>query len=584
MGSNPPTKQPEAVYSTDPADFFYMGLNVPCQEACPALTNIPSYIRALHQEDFAESYAINRAANLLPAVLGRICSRPCEDMCRHGESELGEPVNICHIKRAAGDFSAAAPEPLGRLFAENGLKVAVIGAGPAGLAAAADLFSLGFEVTIFDALDRPGGMLRYGIPEFRLPRDVLDAEIEGIVSGGIELKCGVKVGQDMPLSQLSQDYDAVCVAAGCYKPNMLRVEGEDLSGVYTGLDYMMRVNAGMPPETGKKVLVLGAGFTAFDCARSALRLGAEEVSICLRRTENDLQVTKDEVLEAKREGIKLEGLMAASAIMGEGQVEMVTFARTRLGEPDASGRRAVLKIEGSAFDIPADTVIVATGQRGDPMGLPGEEAGLSPDEGGQWAKAGERTYACGDYMRGPSTVIQAVASGRRTAERIARDLTGKEYRQDCIRMQQTEITDRSRTWDFIARNHMPNIEPVHERFTDGTAEVELGFDRQTAHTESQRCYLCYLHYEIDMSRCIYCRYCLDVAPRDCIKLVTGVETNDLGAIVDYQETDDWSLVNAVIIDNSRCIRCGECMRVCPVKCIDVTKVERVQCMAAGEEA
>ena len=584
MGSNPPTSQAGARYSTDPADFFYMSQNVPCQEACPALTNIPSYIRALYQGDPAGSYAINRAANLFPGVLGRICSRPCEDMCRHGESELGEPVNICHLKRAAADFGGKTPDTLTRLFAPNGKKVAVIGAGPAGLAAANDLFSLGFEVTVYDALERPGGMLRYGIPEFRLPRDVLDAEIEAVISAGVELKCGVKVGQDLPLEQLDREYDAVCVAAGCYEPNMLRVPGENLGGVYTGLDYMMRVNAGLPPETGQKVLVLGAGFTAFDCARSALRLGAAEVGICLRRTENELQVTKDEVTEAKREGIRLSGLMTASAIKGQGRVQKVEFVRTRLGEPDESGRRAVLKIEGSEFEVPADTVIVATGQRSASMGLPGEDAGLKADEGGHWAKATGAVYVCGDYLRGPSTVIQAVASGRRTAERIARDLTGSEHRNDCVRMEDAGITDRVRTWDFIPRTRMPGIEPVEDRFKNAGAEVELGFGHDAAHTESQRCYLCYLHYEIDMTRCIYCRYCLDVAPRDCIKMVNGVKTNELGAIVGYEETTDWSLVNAVIIDNTRCIRCGECMRVCPVKCIDVTRVERVQCLAAGEDA
>ncbi len=578
-------RAPEVKHSRDPADFFYMGLNVPCQRACPAYTNIPAYIRALYEEDYQGSYQINRGVNIFPAVLGRVCSRPCEDMCRHGESDLGLPVNICHIKRAAADLRHSGSEPAPPRPEPLGKRVGVIGSGPAGLAAAHDLATLGFAVVLLEALDKPGGMLNYGIPIFRLPREILQAEIDYILSLGVELRCGVKVGQDPGLDELLAEFDAVLLAAGCYRAIALQVPGEDLAGVYSGLDFMMRICGGEHPAVGERVLVLGAGFTAFDCARSALRLGAQEVSICLRRTENELVVTKDEILEAKREAVRFESLLVAQKILGQDKVEGVQFVRTKLGEPAKDGRRRVIPIEGSEFILAADTVIVATGQRQEPIPGPAEsdERGVPRVAAGDFQSSRQGLYVCGDYVSGPSTVIEAVASGRRAAEEIARDLTGRRYREAAVRMVEAAVTDRQRTWDYIPRQEMPVVEPVAERLQAADLEVELGLDAERAAQESRRCYLCYLHYEIDLDKCIYCRYCIDVAPRDCIKLVKGVETNEQGAIVAYEQTTSWREVNAVVIDNARCIRCGECLRVCPVDCISVTRVEQVERLAGARE-
>lgn len=575
----------QIIYSTEPEDFYYMDINVPCQGACPALTNIPSYIRQVFEDRHDLSYETNHMANIFPGVLGRVCSRPCEGKCRHGEPELGRPVNICHIKRAAADFKKEAGAPSEPLFPPQGKRVGIIGSGPSGLAAAHDLATLGFSVILYEALDKPGGMLRYGIPEFRLPRHILDGEIDRILGLGIGLKTGVRIGRDLTIHEMLSDHDAVIAAAGCYRSNRLKIEGEALPGVFSGLEFMMDVCAGRAPALGKKVLVIGAGFTAFDCARSALRLGAHEAAICLRRTEEDLVVNQDEVLETKIEGIKILSLMLSRRILGRGAVEGVEFVRTRPGKTGPDGKKSIAPIEGSEFVVPADDVIVATGQTPEPIDGAGKKdrRGRLIADGDAFRTSVAGLYVTGDHLTGPSTVIEAISLGRRAAEKIAGDLTGRRFREKVVRMEDVPITDRQRTWDYLSRQDMPTIKPVEKRIADPDSEVETGLTRSSAGEESKRCYLCYLHYEIDMSRCIYCRYCIDVAPRDCIKLVKEIRTNDIGAVTGFEETTNWRDVNAVVIDNSRCIRCGECMRVCPVACISVTRVELTERIYSEDE-
>jgi glutamate synthase (NADPH) small chain len=581
------SKNADPIESARAEDFDYMKLNVPCQDGCPALTNVPAYIRAVYENDFTLSYNINLESNLFPGVLGRICSRPCEARCRHGEKELGKPVNICYLKRAAADLrdrQVPSGNPIRHRISK---KVAIVGAGPSGLAAAHDLALSGLSVSVLEALDKPGGMLHYGIPAFRLPRTVLAEEIERVLDLGIDLRTGIRLGKDLTLADLLKDFDAVLLATGCYLPRQLNIPGEGLDGVFSGLRFMMDLNAGRLPRVGKKVLVLGAGFTAFDCARSALRLGALDVRICLRRTEEDLSVTGEEVLEARKEGVRIESLMVAKTILGNGNLQGVQFMRTRPGLPGPGGKREITPIDGSEFLLDADTVIVAAGQGPEPVAF--ENKGAREEtvkvEGESFRSPIAGLYGAGDYVTGPSTVIQAIAAGRKAAAAILKDMIGADLRERVVRIEDAATTDRPRAWDFLPALEIPTLAPIRDRFDKDPKEVELGFTSEQARTESRRCYLCYLHYEIDIRRCIYCRYCIDVAPRDCIKLVKGIRTNENGAVSGFEETTVWKDVNGIIIDNSRCIRCGACMKICPVNCISVSKVQLLERpVARAEEA
>ena len=576
-------------YSTDPRDVGWVRENIPCQTACPADTNVPAYIQMILENRYGRSYELNRIANVLPGTLGRICSRPCEDACRHGWPGNGAPVNICHLKRAAADHKSSGHRITENLFTPSGKRIAIVGAGSAGIAAAHDLSMLGHDVTIFEAEEVAGGMLYYGIPEFRLPRDVLSVEVRNALRLGVELKAGVSVGtgaNDVRLSKLLEDYDAVLLATGCMAAIRLPLRGagdddpdpvRQIPNAEYGLDFLVELHRGEQKSVGKRVAVVGAGFTALDCARVSLRLGAEDVTIHIRTTEEYIPVTKEEILEAKREGTKILGLRTPVGLITDegGRLTGVQFAQNRLGGWRAGGRRQAIPIEGSEFVEPCDTLLVAIGQKtvNDYLDLPVELdrwGNVKVDDHAMTSVEG--LFAAGDFVIGASTVVEAVGLGRKTALEMDTWLMGRERRKLVVKIESVEEPRRERAWDFIPPQHIP-MEPMRSRFDTLTLEAEKGYDQDLAVEEAKRCYLCHHKYEIDPDNCIYCRACIEVAPRNCIKLVSGIDIKDDGTYGALEETAEWDRVGAIWIDNNECIRCGACYMVCPTRCISITKNE-----------
>ena len=566
-------------FSTDSRDMGWVQENIPCQWSCPARTNIPGYIRTIFEERFGRSYEINRFVNLMPGVLGRICSRPCEPVCRHGWEGNGDPVAICHLKRAASDLKRSGHRISEEMFAPSGKAVAVIGSGPAGLGAAHDLAVFGHKVVLYEALPEPGGMLRYGIPVFRLPKDLLQSEIDNVLRLGVEIHTNTRVGDDISIHDLLEDFDAVVLAAGAYKPNRLRIPGADLKGVYTGLEFMMQANMGHKIDVGNIVHIIGGGYTAMDCARTSIRFGAKRAIINIRGAEDYLQIEKHELFEVKLERAELRGLVSIREVLGKDKVEAVRYQRNRLGPFLPNGERTGTPIEDSEFDDPADTVIFATGQRPDmsflDIELETEENGLLKSDPNTFMTSQKGLFLAGDFLSGASTIIESIGSGRMTAWNVDGYLMNAKRRGLVVRHEKTEIL-RERDWDFVPRQEIPTLKLADRMADDGSAEVEIGFDADLAKSESKRCYLCYLKFEIDVSRCIYCRRCIEVAPKDCIKLARGVKFNADGSYAGIDVAENWSEVAAIAIDNKECIRCGACLKICPVKCIDVVKMELVE--------
>jgi NADPH-dependent glutamate synthase beta subunit-like oxidoreductase/ferredoxin len=576
-------------YSTDPRDVGWVRQNIPCQTACPADTNVPAYIQMILENRYGRSYELNRIANVLPGTLGRICSRPCEDACRHGWPGNGAPVNICHLKRAAADHKPSGHRITENLFTPSGKRIAVVGAGAAGIAAAHDLSMLGHDVTIFEQEKIAGGMLYYGIPEFRLPRDVLAVEVRNALRLGVDLRAGVAVGKgggDVPLSTLLEEYDAVLLATGCMAAIRLPLRGVDdaaddpvrrLPNAEYGLDFLMELHRGEQKTVGNRVAVVGAGFTALDCARVSLRLGAEDVTIHMRTTEEYIPVTKEEIHEAKREGTKILGLRTPLGLItdDQGRLTGVQFVQNRLGGWRAGGRRQAIPIEGSEFVEPCDTLLIAIGQKtvNDYLDLEVELdrwGAVQVDERGMTSVEG--LFAAGDFVIGASTVVEAVGLGRKTALKMDTWLMGRERRKLVVKIEPVEEPRRDRSWDFIPPQHIP-MEPMKSRFDTLELEAEKGYDQDLAVEEAKRCYLCHHKYEIDPDNCIYCRACIEVAPRNCIKLVSGIEIKEDGSYGELRESSQWDQVGAIWIDNNECIRCGACYMVCPTKCISITKNE-----------
>ncbi|MEO8158398.1 MAG: FAD-dependent oxidoreductase [Betaproteobacteria bacterium] len=569
-------------------DLHWLEKNIPCQAACPAGTDIPGYLEAIYHGRFAEAYAINLRDNVFPAVLGRVCSRPCEDACRHGWPGNGESVAICFSKRSAADFDHSAPVVLKPNGAATGKTVAVVGAGVAGLAVARDLALAGHRVTVFEKHATPGGMLNQGIPAFRLPRAVIAREIEQVEATGVEIRCGVDIGGEITLTELAGRYDAVVMAAGTLRPNVLALPGKDLRGVEHGLSFLLQVNEFGRREVGGRVIVIGGGYTAMDCARTALRLGAQ-VGVVYRRAREDMVVLPGEVEELIEEGGHLETNCSPVGFLGAGgKVIGVRFVRTRQGEPGRDGRRLPVEVPGSQLDIGAVTVILATGQFPQTAWIdPRLQRKLVADDG--WLSSGSaqetaqaNVFAAGDFALGATTLIQAIGHARESAGKVDAWLMGQEQpskRAKVGAVFQTKVpgghgTGRTPRMNVIPIHPMPILPVVARKLA---VEVETGFAKDVAAEEASRCYLCHYKFEIIDEKCVLCDECLNVKPVEgCIVEIASLIRDDEGRITDFTRVEkgktDSLYYNRLWIDQSQCIRCGRCESVCPVNAITIQKV------------
>lgn len=412
----------------------------PCMQGCPVSVKIPEFISCMKDGDFEGAYQKIKETNALPAVCGRVCpqERQCESKCVRGIK--GEPVGIGRLERFAADYHMANVTDIPEIPEWNGKKIAVVGSGPSGLTVAGDLAKMGYKVTVYEAFHTAGGVLMYGIPEFRLPKSIVQKEISGLKAMGVDIQTNVIIGRTLTVDELLNDmgYDAVYIGSGAGLPRFMGIDGENLNGVYSANEFLTRINLmkgykfpeyDTPVYVGKNVAVLGGGNVAMDAARSAKRLGAENVYIVYRRGKDELPARKEEVEHAEEEGIIFRLLENPTRILGneDGWVSGMETVKMELAEPDESGRRRPVVIEGSESVLDIDTVVVAIGQTPNPLirqttdGLETDRRGcIVANDDGLTSKA--KVYAGGDVVTGAATVILAMGAGKKAAEAIDKEL------------------------------------------------------------------------------------------------------------------------------------------------------------------
>lgn len=474
----------------------------PCQATCPAQIDIPAYITLIAEGRYEDAVRKIKERNPLPLTCGRVCPHPCESKCRR--TMVDEPVNINHLKRFAADYELHSEKHIvPPLAPESGYKVAILGGGPAGLSAAYYLRRLGHGVTIFEAMPAMGGMLRYGIPEYRLPKKILDWEIEGITNLGVEVHLEKAIGKDFSFQDLrEQGFDAIFIAVGAWESRKMGVDGEDdLDGVVSGTIFLTKRGLNLETPVGKKVVIIGGGNTAMDAARTSWRLGADEVTLLYRRSRKEMPANDIEVEEAEKEGIKFHFLAAPTKLVGDetGRVKQLEFIRMELGEPDASGRRRPVPVEGSETLLEVDNVFSAIGQFADVsyVSAEGEDAlnmsrwkTVDADEATLQTNVAD-IFVGGDTYTGPATAVEAIGAGRRAARAIHLMLNEQPIEPDDEF--QGPVVERIHPEELegiehVDRQRMNELEPEDRALN--FEEVELGLTKEQASVEADRCLNC----------------------------------------------------------------------------------------------
>ncbi|HEX9657414.1 MAG TPA: FAD-dependent oxidoreductase [Bacteroidota bacterium] len=606
-------------------DIDWLDSNFPCMAACPVHTEAGRYVALIADGKYREAYHVARRPNPLASICGRICAAPCEPVCRRGS--LDQPINIRALKRFVSERYGVESmidleklkEVFGKSVQKNGVKVAIIGAGPAGMSCAHDLALLGYEVTVFEAQSVAGGMLRLGVPEYRLPRELIRLEIHAILSLGVELRLNSAIGRDFTLADLeSQGYQSVFIAIGAHKSRDLQIEGVELDGVFRAVDFLLNANLGYRVDLGGKVVVIGGGNVAIDAARmaarqervevghvtelaealdvarSAVRFGAKEVHMVCLEDWHEMPAARDEIEQAVEERIHVHVRKGPSKILGrDGKV--VAFETIDCVSVFDDQKRFNPKFApGTEKIMDVDTVIMAIGQTSD-LSWVGSEDGIEVTSRNTikvdpttLATTAPGIFAGGDVSFGPRNAIDAIANGKKAARSIHKYLTKQEVRGVEVGFHEREVeiiihktSEYKRIWGFekFERVPIPTL-PIDRRI--GVAQVEIGYTENQACREASRCLHCWENTIFETkgedtgTECILCGGCVDICPESCIDLVSldridAEESltpilNEEYDIVLRGRTED-SIGAVMIKDEDRCIRCGLCAMRCPVGCI-----------------
>lgn len=520
----------------------------PCRSKCPVHIDIPGYLTAIAEDRFTDALEIILEHNPLPSVCGRVCLRPCEEGCRR--CQLDEPVAICSLKRAAADLGAYPIAQRARPRAES---VAVVGGGPAGLTAAYDLAQLGFGVTIYEEQPRLGGMLRYGIPAYRLPDAALDNDIGYILSHGVKVEPGMRVGRDITIDELRKCHDAVIVTAGLQASRALPIPGADLTRALTALPFLAAARRGETLDLGRRVVVVGGGNVAMDVARTARRMGEPEVHVVCLESEEEMPASEEELHEAELEGIKVHCSWGPREVLGEDDAGVCGLAVTRCTSVFDDDKRFSPEFDESVVEkFEADTVIFATGQSADvgDLGVGLTPRGAITVDPITLETTSKGVYAAGDVVSGPTKIIDAIAAGHRVAACVVRDLTGDarplaELDEENVTLGEVPPSMKSKL-ELRRRVQMERLE-----FYDAVQcfdEVELGYTEYEAMREAQRCLGCTTGATVSREKCSACLTCVRVCPHGA----PGVKVGGF-----------------LYFDAEACHACGACASQCPAQAISL---------------
>ena len=602
-------------YAVEVPDVKYFTRQVLCREHCPVGTDSGGYVQAIAEGRYEDAYVIARTPNPFASICGRVCAAPCEAKCRRGA--LDSAVSIRALKRYVCEkHGVESPAfDLKRIYPDKdqpvstklgaGRRVAIIGAGPAGLSCAHDLALMGFAPTVFEAQKISGGMLVLGVPEYRLPRDVIQAEIDAVASLGVEIKHNSRLGRDFSLADLKkQGFEAVFLGIGAHKSREMSIEGVQLDGVLRAVDFLLNVNLGYKVTLGQKVVVIGGGNVAFDVARSvlrqpeapdqvrlaldvareAIRKGVPEVHMYCLESLDEIPAAHEEIEEAEKEGIRLHTRYGPKRIYGSnGQltgIELIRCGRVF----DENRRFNPQFIEGSEESVDCDTVVLAIGQTADLSWIRREDnltvtpRGTLQTELRTLATSRPDIFAGGDVAFGPRIIITAVAEGKRAARSIATYLTGRtppESRTARVTTYPSHRFPLKSGYETLPRESPPML-PLGRRI--GIAEVEHVFPAAAAHLQADRCLKCHLGPVFNGDECILCGGCADVCPESCLRLVDiaklrGDAQLQAAVLARYGRPPLPGEQGAIIKDELRCIRCGLCAARCPTGAITMERVE-----------